>query len=290
MNFKKALAGILTAVVAAGALSISAFADVGDTGAIDDFEYHETHNIYTGEVVGCAITKYNGTSERVVIPSEIDGLKVTSIDGAFEGCTFITEVIIPDTLFSISDHAFAGCTGLTEITIPDGVFRIDDYVFSGCTGLTEIVIPDSVGLLGRRTFENCTALTKIVIPDSVYDMYGGAFDGCPDDLTIYGYTGSYAETYAKENGINFVALDGDNSEAATSTEPAATAKPDTTTSTEPAATTTAANTTTAAGSTNANGTDGAADDNDNNANTGVVLLIIPAIAAAAGVIASRKIK
>ena len=34
----------------------------------------------------------------------------------------------------------------------------------------------------------------------------GAFRNC-DNLTIKGYTGSYAETYAKENNIPFIALD-----------------------------------------------------------------------------------
>lgn len=289
MKSKKVLAVVLSAVVAMGALSLSAFADSGDTGATDDFEYRTSIDIYSGEVDGYAITKYNGNSERVVIPSEKDGLKVIGIDGAFEGCTFITEVIIPDTIFSIGDRAFAGCTGLTEITIPDGVFRVDDYAFSGCTGLTEIVIPDSVGRMGRRTFENCTALTKIVIPDSVFDMYRGAFDGCSDDLTIYGYTGSYAESYAKENEINFVALDGDNSEAAISTEPAATATPDTTTTTEAAVTTTAASTTTTAANSNAGNTNGG-DNPDKNAPTGVMLFAIPALAAAAAVVVSKKQK
>jgi hypothetical protein len=47
----------------------------------------------------------------------------------------------------------------------------------------------------------------MVIPRSVTHI--AAFAGC-DQLTIYGYRGSYAETYANDNDIPFVALDAYN--------------------------------------------------------------------------------
>ncbi|MBE6667632.1 MAG: hypothetical protein E7607_04940 [Ruminococcaceae bacterium] len=43
-----------------------------------------------------------------------------------------------DSVTIIAGSAFEGCSGLTSITIPSSVWGIDDYAFSGCSGLTSI--------------------------------------------------------------------------------------------------------------------------------------------------------
>ena len=80
---------------------------------------------------------------------------------------------------TVGENAFSGCTGLTEITIPDSVTSIGDHAFDGCTGLKTITIPESVTSIGNGTFDNC------------------------NNLIIRGYTGSFAETYAREHNIRF---------------------------------------------------------------------------------------
>lgn len=75
--------------------------------------------------------------------------------------------------------------------------------------MTEVTIPDNVTSIGICAFADCTALEKIVIPRSVTDIDSSAFEN-DTNLTIYGYTNSYAETYAKEQNIPFVALDNSN--------------------------------------------------------------------------------
>ena len=130
---------------------------------------------------------------------------VTEIgEGAFSRCTGLTGITIPDSVTHIRGFAFSHCTGLTSLTIPDSVTKIGEDAFSGCTGLTSIMIPDSVTRIGWDAFAGCTGLTVITIPDSVTGIGTGAFWGCTG-LTIYGQKGSYAETYAKENNIPFVA-------------------------------------------------------------------------------------
>jgi hypothetical protein len=91
---------------------------------------------------------------------------------------------------------------LTDITIPDGVTSIGDYAFSSCTSLTDITIPNGVTSIGDYAFSRCTSLTDITIPNSVTSIGNWAFWGC-GNLTIYGNIGSYAQTYAEENGIPF---------------------------------------------------------------------------------------
>jgi len=69
--------------------------------------------------------------------------------------------------------------------------------------ITEAVIGEGITHIGDRSFYNCISLKKIVIPESVTSIGTYAFKNC-EELTIYGIPGSYAETYANENGIPFV--------------------------------------------------------------------------------------
>ena len=97
-------------------------------------------------------SKYSGD---IVIPAEItvDDIKynVTSIrDYAFENCTGLTNVTIPNSVTSIGYNAFYDCTGLTSVSIPNSVTSIRDYAFYNCTGLTNVTFesttPPSIGL------------------------------------------------------------------------------------------------------------------------------------------------
>ncbi|MGN1065620.1 MAG: leucine-rich repeat protein [Thermoguttaceae bacterium] len=64
-------------------------------------------------------------------------------------------------------------------------------------------IPSSVTSIGDGAFDNCPSLSSIKIPSSVTSIGDGAFDGCPN-LILLVPKGSYAEQYAKENGIKYI--------------------------------------------------------------------------------------
>ena len=85
-------------------------------------------------------------------------------DSAFECCSGLTSVEIPNSVTSIGDEAFAGCSGLTSVTIPNSVTSIGDGAFGGCSGLTEVTIPDSVTDIGDWAFRKCSSLQSIFIP------------------------------------------------------------------------------------------------------------------------------
>ena len=61
----------------------------------------------------------------------------------------------------IGNKAFQGCSGLTSIDIPNSVTSIGDYAFYYCSGLTSIDIPNSVTSIGDSAFSSCKGLTSI---------------------------------------------------------------------------------------------------------------------------------
>lgn len=114
-----------------------------------------------------------------------------------------TNYILNTMVTSIGEAAFYNCTTLTRIMIPDSVTSIGYEAFCGCTSLTSVTIPNSVTSIGCSAFYNCTSLTSITIPNSVTSI-DAAFLGCISLTTIYGYSGSYAELYAKQQGYTFI--------------------------------------------------------------------------------------
>ena len=103
---------------------------------------------------------------------------VTSIgEGAFQNCTDLTSIEIPNTVTYISKNAFSGCVQLTEVNLPDKVNYIGDQAFAGCTGLTNVTIPNSVRTLGWNTFYGCTGLTHVTLSQSLRQL-SGTFAGC----------------------------------------------------------------------------------------------------------------
>ena len=57
---------------------------------------------------------------------------------AFQYCSGLISIDIPNSVTSIGNYAFYSCSGLTSITIPNGVTNIGNYVFQYCSGLTSV--------------------------------------------------------------------------------------------------------------------------------------------------------
>ena len=104
------------------------------------------------------------TTGAITIPTKLGGYGVTSIgSSAFDGCSKLTSVTIPDGVTSIKDAAFRNCRGLASVTIPDGVTSIGNSAFFGCSGLTSVTIPSSVTSIGYYAFGGCSGLISFSV-------------------------------------------------------------------------------------------------------------------------------
>ena len=125
----------------------------------------------------------NNVSGDLVIPSQIkDGDEVYDVvsigEYAFQDCSGLTSITIPESVTEIGRYTFRGCIGLTSIIIPESVTEISEGTFAECNGLTSITIPESVTKIGRAAFQDCRGLTSITIPESVTYIGNQAFYGC----------------------------------------------------------------------------------------------------------------
>ena len=145
-------------------------------------------------------------------PKELDGnysiKKDTKIicDWAFEGCTSLHSLVVPESVISIGESAFDGCTSLSSLVIPNRVMSIKGNLFCGWYGelkclspyfiyennvlfdkdkstiisfrdqdTTSYVIPAGVTSIGDCAFEGCESLNSLVIPNSVTSIGESAF-------------------------------------------------------------------------------------------------------------------
>lgn len=121
---------------------------------------------------------------------------------AFQDCSSLTSITIPNTVKSIDNFTFAGCSNLASIYIPNSIIYISGSAFDGTkwyenqpnglvyAGLvlfkykgtmpenTKIVIKDGTKGIAVHAFSNCTNLTSVTIPNSVTCIGRGAFSGC----------------------------------------------------------------------------------------------------------------
>ena len=119
---------------------------------------------------------FNGCSslQSIYIPENI-----TSIgNSAFSDCFSLQSIYIPENITSISQNAFRECSSLQSINIPNGITSIGDGAFSGCSSLQSIYIPENVTSIGNSAFNECSSLQSINIPNGITSISNNAFNGC----------------------------------------------------------------------------------------------------------------
>ena len=103
---------------------------------------------------------------------------------AFDGCSSLTAVTLPDSLTSLSYSAFRACSALTAVTLPNSLTSIPNSAFDGCSSLVTIALPDSLISIGDWAFRDCSALTAVTLPDSLISIGKRAFHGCTSLVSV----------------------------------------------------------------------------------------------------------
>ena len=154
------------------------------------------------EYIGSYAFAHCSNLKEITLP---DGLTIIGGNAGhtFVNCSSLEEISIPKGVAWIPMGTFMDCDNLKKVNFSEGLELIAGVAFSGCSSLTEISLPEGLVEIRNYVFGDCSSLTSITIPESVTEMEDSIFSGCGKGLTIYGKTGSWAETYANENDILF---------------------------------------------------------------------------------------
>ena len=107
------------------------------------------------------ITSLTVSSENEIYDSRdnCNAIIESSTNILIAGCK---NTIIPNNVTSIGFYAFNNCTDLLSITIPEGVTTIATGAFGNC-GLTSITLPASVTSIEKLAFASCYGLTSVTV-------------------------------------------------------------------------------------------------------------------------------
>lgn len=157
------------------------------------------------QMQGTTLIKYNGKSEEVEIPSDVEvigksafekndriekvtfekGTKIKTISRlAFSECRNLESIELPESITSIGDEAFKNCVALTNITLPSGITEVGYETFYGCIGFTNITLNQGLQSIDDGAFKECNKLISISIPSTVTNIGDDVFYDCGSLETI----------------------------------------------------------------------------------------------------------
>ena len=175
---------------------------------VGDFYYNLSSTAKVAKVTSSEAHSYAGS---VVIPESVESggetYPVMYIgEGAFQGCTGLTEVYMSDGIRGVEQNAFRGCSSLTSVRISKGISFIHGAVFEGCQNLSSIKVPDmaawcgvyitpTTGIAWRKVpsefYKEASlcdgdgnVITELTIPEGVTTVCDNVFYGCQSLVSV----------------------------------------------------------------------------------------------------------
>ena len=220
-------------------IDANAFADCVN---IEEFNFPDTISILgSGVLKGCTkLKKIRLPKTLTKIPNSMF-MECSSLENivtdeqiieigafAYKDCVQLSKIDLKDSnVRGIGEYAFSGCSGLTKVDMGNQIETLGDYTFEGCNNLEEILLSAAIKIIPKGSFEACSKLKNIILTNGIQEVEEDAFKECTnlreifipyktkkigtlcfsylDILLIRGVAGSYAEQYATENDIAFVA-------------------------------------------------------------------------------------
>ncbi|MGN0532459.1 MAG: leucine-rich repeat protein [Eubacterium sp.] len=135
------------------------------------------------------------SAEKIIFPSTVKTISADAFNGAL-----CSEIVLNEGLESIGAYAFDN-TRFSTINLPGTLTAIESHAFYW-SNLVSVDIPASVKTIGDYAFYNNYLESAVFNSDSATISYN-AFN---KKTTLFGNTGSTAETFASSNGYKFVAF------------------------------------------------------------------------------------
>ena len=117
---------------------------------------------------------------------------------AFNGCSSLKEILLPETLTELGHQAFNKCSSLETITIPSGIEMIQSCTFNGCASLTSVTLPENDVYIDAAAFQHCSSLAEINNAENVTNIGRYAFNGCS---SLEEFTCSYKTTNIEQGAF-----------------------------------------------------------------------------------------
>lgn len=133
--------------------------------------------------LGEALKTADPSKKKIVIGGTINDADMSALSTFIKSNSITDVVILADGVTSIGDNAFDGCSSLKSINLPEEVTSIGDNAFAQCA-LISIILPEKLTSIGMATFADCGGLTSINLPKGVTSIEDGAFRGCTSLISI----------------------------------------------------------------------------------------------------------
>ena len=139
-------------------------------------------------------------------------------EGAFAKCLSLKEVVFEEGRekdLTIDKLAFNDCTALVKVHLPEKTVSLGEKAFLECELLSDVVLPSTLTTLGKQAFYYCDSLTTITLPAGLttvgtYTGYAGstfdAFEYCHNLKEIN--VAPANETFASVNGVLYLKNNG----------------------------------------------------------------------------------
>ena len=213
MNSKRLFTILMTAMIISLAFSLLAFSSGAESE--DIYTYKVKDGVVT--ITGCDST----ASGKVTVPCTLGGYPVSYImDGAFDGCYSITEIIVPSSVKELgtvntASVTTAPATTAPVTTAPVTTSTVTTTVNDGWTKPIKSIPPPAYTVTASNEeasgiFKDCSALVSLTLlaPDCIINE---STVKLAKSVNIYGYTVSTAKNFADKNANPFFDLNEDAS-------------------------------------------------------------------------------